>query len=175
METKDKDQVVYYYDRAERMEKAGPYARFMADHYGAKRPGILRSLTATRPLKSLFYALIFMLVAVLVVGYVQGSRNTGTVAGARLVATAMWFDGHVYVTVKRKPPFLGREPGPQDRPAIEIAAGDGSAHAVSVLQAADDEARLRFKASGKPDAVAVLATAAVGDGEARLELLVKVE
>ncbi|HPB65004.1 MAG TPA: hypothetical protein PLW80_00480 [Spirochaetales bacterium] len=175
METKDKGQAVYYYDRAKRMEKAGPYARFMAEHYGAKRPGILRSLTATRPLKSLFLALMFMLVAVLVVGYVQGAKNSGSVAGSRLVSTAMWFDGHVYVTVKRKPTFFGRDAGPQDRLAIEIAAGDGSAHAVAVLQAADDETRLRFEAASKPEAVAVLATAGSGDDASRLEMLVKVE
>ena len=29
METRDKDQVVYYYDRSRRLEKASPNARFI--------------------------------------------------------------------------------------------------------------------------------------------------
>jgi hypothetical protein len=171
METKDKGQVVYYYDRASRMEKAGPGARFINERYGAKRPGILRSLTATRSLRYLFFSLIFMLVAVMVVGYVQGTRNSGSVAGNSLSVAALWFEGHVYVTVKRTAPWFGPRPKAHDRAAVEIRTGDGAGYALGVLQSGDEEQRLRFPAETKPARIVVVASA----GDDAVELVAKVE
>lgn len=176
METKDKNQVVYYYNRDKRMEKAGPNAQFMVDHYNGKRPGIFRSLTATRSLRYLFFAVVFMSVAVLVVSYIQGSRNSGTVAGVNLTASAMWFEGDVYVTVKRRTPwYMVFTSSTGTTSAIEIRTGDGNASSIGYLQASDQELRLRFSTNPKPERIAVLASVEKEGKTETVELVSKVE
>ncbi|MBU0928000.1 MAG: hypothetical protein KKA67_09645 [Spirochaetes bacterium] len=178
METKDKGQVVYYYNRESRLEKASDNARFTVDHYGAKRPGLIRSLTATRSLRYLFFAVLFMAVAGLVVSYAQRSRSSGSVAGTTLSATAMWFEGYVYVSVKRSAPWYARAAKAAPGSVIEIKTGDGIGSTLGLLQSGEQELRLRFAAESKPPRVAVVASAvaaAEAGGDAQAVLEVKVE
>jgi len=169
METKDKDQVVFYYNRERRLENASANARFAVDHYGARRPGIIRSLTATRSLTYLFFALVFSIVAVFVVGYVQNSRKSGSVGGNSLTVAAMWFEGHVYVTVKRTSSWLpSARSDPSARAVLDIVAGDGMEFSRGTLQPGQDEIRLRFPAETKPGYAVVRASIAgtvAGDGD----------
>ncbi len=176
METRDKNQVVYYYNREKRLERAGADARFMVDHHGAKRPGIIRSLTATRSLRYLFFSVGFMIVALSVVSYAIGSRDRGTVAGISLSAKAMWFDGYVYITVKRSAPGFGarRSTGGPGL-AVDIKAGDGITYATGVMQPGEDETRMRFAAELKPARVAVVAVATKDGAEDTVELVARVE
>ena len=129
-------------------------------------------------MRYLFYATILIVVAVFVVGYAQGERGTGRIAGSNLTAAAMWYEGHVYVTVKRSEPwYLARSAAPQSRPAVEIRAGDGSGYAAGLLQSVDEELRLRFEAERKPARVAVIASVPSADGGPgdTLELVASVE
>lgn len=176
METKDKNQIVYYYDRSKRLEKASPNARFMAEHYGGKRPGILRSLTATRSLRYLFYSVLFMSLAVLLVSYVQGSGNTGNIGGVRLSVTAMWFEGDVYVSIKRRSVWymaFARSSGTSS--AIEIRTGDGNDATIGYIQASDEELKLRFKAGLKPERIVVFASVQDSGMIDTIELVAKVD
>lgn len=176
METRDKDQVVYYYNREKRLERAHADAKFAIDHHHSKRPGFMHALTATRGLASLFFAVLFMVVAVFVVGFIQGTRNEGRVAGNMITATAMWFEGHVYVTVKRSSSWLDRIKAAN--PAmLEIRTGDGLEYATGIMQVAEQDLRLRFQAESSPQHIAVLVSAPGPGGEAleTLELQVPVE
>ncbi len=176
METKDKDQVVFYYNRERRLERANADARFAMDRHGAKRPGLLRALTATRGLATLFFAMLFMIVAVFVVGLIQGTKNEGSVAGNAVTATAMWFEGHVYVTVKRSSSWLDRFK--HVKPAmLEIRTGDGLTYATGIMQVAEDDTRLRFQAETRPPRIAVIASVPGPGGESldSVELIVPVE
>ena len=178
METKDKGQVVHYYNREKRLERASDTARFAAERQGAKRPGLLRSLTATRSLRFLFYAVLLMSLASVIVGFVERERDTGALAGCYLKAEAMWFEGQVYVSVARVSPWYARlgfgakAPAPV---AIGIAVGSGPGSAIGVLQAQDADIRLRFPSEDRPPLALVVAT--IGDGtiaDQRLELLARV-
>jgi len=176
METKDKDQVVFYYNRARRLENANDDARFAIERHTARRPGFLRALVATRALASLFFALLFMIVAVFVVGYIQGNKNEGSVAGSAVTATAMWFEGHVYVTVKRSSSWLDRIR--TVKPAmLEIRTGDGLEYSTGIMQVAEDDIRLRFQSETRPARIAVIATLPGPAGETidSVELVVPVE
>jgi len=176
METRDKDQVVFYYNRERRLERANADARFALDHHGAKRPGFMRALMATRGLATLFFAMLFMVVAVFVVGFIQGTKNEGSVAGNAVIATAMWFEGHVYVTVKRSSSWLDRIKA--TKPAmLEIRTGDGSGYSTGIMQVADNDIRLRFQAETRPARIAVIASLAGSGGEIldSAELIVPVE
>ncbi|OHD17263.1 MAG: hypothetical protein A2Y38_20765 [Spirochaetes bacterium GWB1_59_5] len=176
METKDKGQIVYYYNRERRLENAPAGARFALERQRARRPGFMRALVATRALANLFFALVFMLVAVLVVGYVQGTRNEGSVDGNTVTASAMWFEGHVYVTIKRSTSWLDRFKAVKPS-MLEIRTGAGAEYSTGIMQAAEAEVRLRFQAETKPSRIAVIASVPGPGGETldSVELIVLVE
>jgi hypothetical protein len=120
--------------------------------------------------------MLFMIVAVFVVGLIQGTRNEGSIAGTTVAATAMWFEGHVYVTVKRSTSWLDRIR--TAKPAmLEIRTGDGLEYATGILQIADDDIRLRFQAESRPPRIAVIASVPGAGGETldSVELIVPVE
>ena len=177
MESKENGKITYYYDREKRLERADSNARFIVDHYHSKRPGIIRSLTATRSLRFLFFAVTLAMIAVGVANFAIGGKNAGSVAGVHLSTAAMWFEGHVYVTIKRDEPafsFFSREPV---RLPVAIRAGDGISYATAIMQAAEEECRLRFPAESNPGRVAVIASVSRADdaGESSLELVAVVE
>lgn len=172
METRDKDQPFFYYNRAKRLERASNNARFVVDHYGRHRQGMIKTLTATPGLMFLFFTVVFMIMIALVLGFVAGRQDSGSVDGNALSAKALWFEGNVYVTVRRERPLFGSS----RRSAVEIKAGDGIGSALGLIQATDDELRLRFAAARKPDRIAIVASAMKSDGTtASIELAARVE
>jgi hypothetical protein len=161
METKDKGQFVRYYDRSRRLERASPNALFAIARHNHKKPGFLRSLMATRSLAFLFFSILFMLVAVFVVDWVQRSRNQGTLEGNRFVVEAIWFDGHVYATVARGSVQPGAKPV-----ATEIIISAGSDIQQGFMASADMEYRAKVAAETRPEWLALVLVSAQG----RLEL-----
>lgn len=171
METKDKGQVVHYYDRARRLERASDNARFISGYATSKKRGILRSLTATRSLRFLFFTTLLAVIAVLGASWLQKSRAQGEIAGSRVSAKAMWYEGAVYLTVKRaggeKPPY----------PALFVRAGVSSTLAEAGFGPAESELRIRFAVDSKPGSVNAALEAPSGSGNAgeRLVLVVPVD
>lgn len=160
METRDKDQIINYYNRERRLERASANAMFAIERHHYRRPGIIKSLTATRSLSFLFFSLVFMVVAVLLVNYIQGTRNSGILAGNRFEVEAMWFEGYVYATIARSPARRNAEP---IGVALLLSAG-GDVH-EGFLQATDSEYRARVPADIKPAWLAVIVTAESGKTE----------
>lgn len=172
METRDKNQPIFYYNREKRLQHASNNVRFAVDHYGRQRQGMIKTLTATPGLMFLFFVVVFMIMATLLLGFVTGRQDSGSVDGNALSAKALWFEGNVYVTVRRDRPFFGSS----RRSAVEIKAGDGVGLVVGLIQASDDELRLRFAAARKPDRIAIIASAIKSDGTtASIELAARVE
>ncbi len=172
METRDKGQPDFYYSREKRLERASDNARFAVDHYGKRRQGMIKTLTATPGLMFLFFTVVFMIMVALVLGFVAGRQDSGTVDGNAISAKALWFEGSVYLTVRRERPLFGAS----RRSAVEIKAGDGTGAAVGLMQASDEELRLRFPAPAKPDRIAIIASATRSDGTAAsIELAARVE
>ncbi|MBN2874057.1 MAG: hypothetical protein JXM71_03090 [Spirochaetales bacterium] len=175
METKDKGQINYYYNRESRLERAGPYATFINQRYNSKRPGLIRSLTATRSLRFLFFAVLITLIGAFIVDFAVGNKDRGSVKGVSLAANAMWFEGYVYATIKRDEPWFslfGAEPA---LVPVSFKAGDGVSYATGVMQADEDEFRLRFPAESNPGRIVILASVQTDDEEASLELVVGVD
>lgn len=160
METRDKNQVIHYYNRESRLERASANAMFAIDRHHYRRPGIIKSLTATRSLSFLFFSLIFMIIAVLLVNYIQGSRNSGTLAGNRFEVEAVWFEGYVYATITRSPARRNAE-----AIGAELLLSAGEDVHEGFLQAIDSEYRARVPANIKPSWLAVIVTAGTGKTE----------
>jgi hypothetical protein len=166
METKDKDQIFHYYNRERRLQRASANAMFAINRHQLRRPGIIKSLTASRSLSFLFYSLLFMVVAVLLVNYLQGSRNAGTLAGNRFEVQAVWFEGHVYATISRS---LTRRNAVPASAGLLLSAGEDVQEGF--LQASEAEFRARMPSPEKPAWLAVIVTS----GSAKAELAVKVK
>ncbi len=160
METKDKDQITYYYDRSRRLANASANARYISGYASSKKRGILRSLTANRSLTFLFFAVLLGVVAVLGASWIQSTRSSGTLEGNRISAKAMWFEGYIYITVKRDGLRSGASPK-----VIAIHAGYGTKGVEGVLQTVDKDLRFRMEAPEKPDSVAVVAKVSGGDDD----------
>ncbi|MFH2115976.1 MAG: hypothetical protein ABIJ86_15855 [Spirochaetota bacterium] len=160
METRDKDQIIHYYNRERRLERASANAMFAIDRHHFKRPGIIKSLTATRSLSILFFSLIFMIVAVLLVNFIQGSRNSGTIAGNHFEVEAVWFEGFVYATIVRNPARRNAEPV-----SVDLLLSAGEDVQEGFLQASESEYRARVPADIKPAWLAVIVTAESGKTE----------
>lgn len=166
METRDKDQIIHYYNRDKRLERASDNAMFAIDRHKFKRPGIIRSLTATRSLSFLFFSLVFMVIAALLVNYIQGSRNSGTLAGNRFEVEAVWFEGHVYATIARSPARRNAKPI-----GAELLLSAGGDVQEGLMQATDSEYRARIPANDKPAWLAVI----VSSGQDKTELAARVK
>lgn len=152
--------MIHYYNREKRLERASANARFAIDRHQYRRPGIIKSLTATRSLSFLFFSLIFMIIAVLLVSYIQGSRNSGVIAGNRFEVEAVWFEGHVYATITRSPARRNADPI-----GAELLLSAGEDVQEGFLQVSDSLYRARVPATIKPSWLAVIVTAEAGKTE----------
>jgi len=152
METKDKDQIVYYYDRNRRLQKASPNARFISEYASSGRRGLVRSLISNKSLVFMFLAVLLAMAALFGGSWVQSSRASGTIGDNRLSVQAMWFEGYVYVTVKRE-----EGKGESSRRTIFISAGLDSEKVEGVLQVVDAEYRFRIPSLEKAGTVSVAA------------------
>ncbi|MDX9957670.1 MAG: hypothetical protein AB7T74_06365 [Clostridia bacterium] len=165
METRDKDQIIHYYNREKRLERASANAMFAIDRHHYRRPGIIKSLTATRSLSFLFFSLLFMIVAAFLVNYIQGSRNSGTIDGNRFEVEAVWFEGYIYATIVRSSVRRNAQPI-----GVDLLLSAGGDVQEGFLQASDSEYRVRVPADAKPAWLAVIMSSESG----RIELAAKV-
>jgi len=160
METRDKDQIVYYYDRNRRLEKASPNARYISEYASTGRRGVFRSLLSNRSIVFMFLAVLLAMAALFGGTWVQSSRASGTIGGNKLSVKAMWFEGYVYVTVKRGE---ARPDSPLKTIFIRAVLDTGSADGV--LQIVDAEYRFRMPAPVKTGSVSIVATLVGSDAE----------
>ncbi len=159
METRDKDQIVHYYDRNRRLEKASPNARFISEYAVSKRRGIIRSMISNRSMVFMFVAVVLAMAALFGGNYFHNSRASGTIGGNRLSVKAMWFEGYAYVTVKR-----GANRPESPLKTITIRAELDSVIAEGVMQMVDAEYRFRMPAPKKTGSVSVVAGLAETNG-----------
>lgn len=101
-----------------------------------------------------------MIIAVLLVNYIQGSRNSGSIAGNRFEVEAVWFEGHIYATITRSPARRNADPI-----GAELLLSAGEDVQEGYLQASDSLYRARVPAAIKPSWLAVIVTAEAGKTE----------
>lgn len=90
------------YSRERRLERASPEARWIVSRYGAKKPGFLKALFATRATSILFLTILGLTIAFLVVPFFEGVPKKGGAMGeSRFTATALYFEGRVLVAIAR--------------------------------------------------------------------------
>ncbi|HOX48241.1 MAG TPA: hypothetical protein P5165_08035 [Spirochaetia bacterium] len=113
------------YSRERRLERASPEVRWLNSRYGAKKPGLLKSLFATRASSLLFLTILGLVVAFLLVPLFEGvSKKGGRIGEARFSASALYFEDRVLVAVSRTG---GPESAGDDESLVVLAEAEGGA------------------------------------------------
>jgi hypothetical protein len=96
-------EVVFYYSREHRLERASEAVRALYEPGPAMKGGILRVLFATRAGTLLFITIVILCVFVLFVYYTR-DRPELQIGGNRVSISALRYSGKTYVTITKKAP-----------------------------------------------------------------------
>lgn len=165
-ETSNGDDVVYYYNRSERLEKASSNANFAASLWGARKQGFIKTMMATNTLRYTFMMLVLFVLMGFLVDMILGSRDKAQLAGYNVQIKAMYFDGSTLVTITRSPRNVRTVPQVF---SVLLTAGDETV--AGTMLAGQDYFGAKLQSEAKPKWVAAL----VGNGEKQLELTVRVD
>jgi hypothetical protein len=125
----DRD-LVFYYSRSRRLERASAAVRALNDETPGKRPNLFRTLTATKAHTMLFISIVLLSVMVLIASLFTPRRDT-VLGGNALNFSAFRYQGSTVVIIKKtvkneKNPYTGavdmavsRPAGPEE-PAADI-------------------------------------------------------
>jgi hypothetical protein len=81
-------EVTYYYNRERRLERASATVRELNKPGPAMRRGVIRALTATRPLTILFLTVVLLVIMTLIMSYRAPARGGKTLSGNNIRASA---------------------------------------------------------------------------------------
>jgi hypothetical protein len=81
-------ELVFYYNRERRLERASPEVRAMNEGIPLAKGGFVRSLTSTKPHKILFVTILVVSVWILIFSSITGSRGSLTLGGNTLSLSA---------------------------------------------------------------------------------------
>jgi hypothetical protein len=81
-------ELVFYYNRERRLERASPEVRAMNEGIPLAKGGFVRSLTSTRPHRILFATIVIITLWILIFSSISGSRGSLTIAGNTLHLSA---------------------------------------------------------------------------------------
>jgi len=149
----DDGRIRYYYSREERLKKATQAVRDLNKPFVAKKRGLFRTLTATKPLTFLFISIVTICVAMLIFSrflLVEGVRMLGN----NTVAVSVIGAGEKsYITVKKTAPHDSKRSsgtddtysGPVDI-AVSIPGEGNPIHAERVYFGPEQEETFRFAA-----------------------------
>jgi hypothetical protein len=98
---KTEQELVFYYSRARRLERASQAVRELNDATPARRPSLFGTLTATKPLAFLFISMVTIIVAFFVISSVSSRDDRSSLGGNFLSFSAMRFEGSSYVVIKK--------------------------------------------------------------------------
>ena len=103
-ETVREEELVFYYNRAERLERAGENVRRYYDGTAPKPPkGLFKALVHTKQSRVMLFAVVLSVLVVLAVAFLTGKTDSQSADGVRFSLSAFSFEDSVYVSVKLSP------------------------------------------------------------------------
>ncbi len=90
------------YNREERLKRATPEVRQMHEGNFIPPRGIIKSLTASRGLRAVFFAIVLLVVINVVVHFLKRDQNYGSVNGVKVELSTFVFDGVPLANLKLK-------------------------------------------------------------------------
>jgi hypothetical protein len=106
--------LVFYYSREKRLERASQAVRDMNDASPARKSGLFRTLTSTRPLSLLFVSMVTLCVAVILLSRFSGGGRNAALGNNTVRVSAVTAGEKAYVTVKKNARNDGAYTGPVD-------------------------------------------------------------
>jgi hypothetical protein len=105
-------ELVFYYSRTRRLERASPAVRALNDTTPVKPPSIFKTLTATKPLTLLFMSIVIIVVILFIASFFSSQESRPILGGNFLAFSAIRFEGSSYIVIKRtvsekKEPYTG--------------------------------------------------------------------
>ncbi|MDR2759161.1 MAG: hypothetical protein LBB78_07270 [Spirochaetaceae bacterium] len=97
-------ELVFYYSRERRLERASPVVRELNDTTPVRRPTLFRTLTATKPLTFLFMSIVILVIGVFITSYFFSKDDRSVLGGNSLSLSAMRFEGSSYIVIKKNIP-----------------------------------------------------------------------
>jgi hypothetical protein len=124
-------ELVFYYNRERRLERASPEVRSMNEGKPLIKGGIIRSLTSTKPHQILFVSILLISVWILV--FSRLSRDGLTLGGNALRLSA-GRGAEPYILVRKRPLPGGEEPyaGVVYVGVSPVRASSGTAHPADI-------------------------------------------
>lgn len=135
------DEPVFYYSRERRLRSAGDAVRRLNAEGPTKRPGLFRTLTATKPLAFLFLAVLMLSLTAVVTAVFLPKDDEGRLGNNRIALSAFRFQGTTYLALVKKAEGKDAYVGPV---AMAVSAPAGAAWEQTLHFAPRDEEEFRF-------------------------------
>jgi hypothetical protein len=105
-------EVIFYYNRERRLERASPAVRALTDQHPLVKGGIIRSLTSTRSNMLLFISILIIMVFIMVFSSLHAPRGVFSFGGNNVKVSVSRGSGLSYVVINRsiakgKDPYSG--------------------------------------------------------------------
>lgn len=94
-------ELVFYYSRARRLERASQAVRELNDTTPVKPLGLFRTLTATKPLTFLFMSIVTVIIIFFAASSFSGRDDRPVLGGNSLALSAVRFEGSTYLVIKK--------------------------------------------------------------------------
>jgi hypothetical protein len=127
------EELVFRYSRDRRLARAPKKVQELYRPSPKKKPGLFRSLTATRPLAMLFGSVMVLSAITIVMAVYGGARDSRIMGGNRVSVTAMKYQGSTFMVLnKHRRDKTGAYTGPVDM-AVSPVAGEGEGEGLPVF------------------------------------------
>jgi hypothetical protein len=94
-------EIVFHYSRDHRLERASPAVRELNNPNGQKRPGLFKTLTATRSHAFLLVSIITLSIFMIMVSILSDRKDTSALGGNILKVEAMRFEGATFIVIHK--------------------------------------------------------------------------
>jgi hypothetical protein len=98
------EELGFRYSRESRIERAPESVRWLAERRDGKKSGFLRLLLSSRVNRILFFTIVALAIVYNLVPLLWGSSTTATIGSDRFVATALYSEGRIFISVKKSSP-----------------------------------------------------------------------
>ncbi len=98
---KDQDQLVFHYSREHRLQHASETVKNLNTPGTFKKPGLIRSLLATKAHAFLLLAIIILATTTMVLSFLNKKPSEMIFADNRIQATAFIFQEHTYIIIQK--------------------------------------------------------------------------
>jgi hypothetical protein len=116
-------EVVFYYSRRRRLERASPAVRALNEGGPGQRPSLIGSLTATKPLAILFFTIVIFMIFGFILSMLSGRDDRLRIGGNEITVTAVLYEANTILALKK----TAQKKGDPYAGAVDLAVSPANA------------------------------------------------